>query len=78
MPLLLNVLRNANATDHKKLRWKAMECAGLIGQFCLFSTVGSRSNELLHQAIAVGRDVFKVDAKEFIELLMRIQSNVLL
>ncbi|KAI5991786.1 armadillo-type protein [Pisolithus marmoratus] len=30
MPLLLNVLRNANSADHRKLRVKAMECAGLI------------------------------------------------
>lgn len=30
MPLLLNVLRNANSSDHYKLRAKAMECAGLI------------------------------------------------
>ncbi|KAG0701167.1 ARM repeat-containing protein [Suillus ampliporus] len=30
MPLLLNVLRNANSADHYKLRAKAMECAGLI------------------------------------------------
>ncbi|KAH7909589.1 ARM repeat-containing protein [Hygrophoropsis aurantiaca] len=30
MPLLLNVLRNANSADHSKLRVKAMECAGLI------------------------------------------------
>ncbi|TDL15928.1 ARM repeat-containing protein [Rickenella mellea] len=56
MPLLLNVLRNANAVDHKKLRWKAMECAGLI-------------------AIAVGRDVFRPDSNELIELLMRIQNS---
>jgi hypothetical protein len=33
MPLLLNVLRNAeNAkAEHQRLRIKAMECAGLIG-----------------------------------------------
>lgn len=56
MPLLMNVLRNAgNAGDHKKLRWKAMECAGLI-------------------AIAVGRDTFRPDVAEFVELLMQIQS----
>ncbi|KAA1478264.1 ARM repeat-containing protein [Dentipellis sp. KUC8613] len=30
MPLLLNVLRNANGTEYRKLRAKAMECAGLI------------------------------------------------
>src|SRR5580692_4460998 len=31
MPLLLNVLRNANTSEYRKLRAKAMECAGLIG-----------------------------------------------
>jgi len=31
MPLLLNVLRNADGPDYRKLRVKAMECAGLIG-----------------------------------------------
>ncbi|GBE80930.1 Importin subunit beta-3 [Sparassis crispa] len=30
MPLLLNVLRNANTSEYRKLRVKAMECAGLI------------------------------------------------
>ncbi|PCH35440.1 ARM repeat-containing protein [Wolfiporia cocos MD-104 SS10] len=30
MPLLLNVLRNANSPEYGKLRVKAMECAGLI------------------------------------------------
>jgi vesicle coat complex subunit len=30
MPLLLNVLRDANDSSHHKLRVKAMECAGLI------------------------------------------------
>jgi hypothetical protein len=32
MPLLLNVLRNADGPDYQKLRVKAMECAGLIGK----------------------------------------------
>ena len=36
MPLLLNVLRNANGAEHKRLRWKAMECAGLIGNQILY------------------------------------------
>lgn len=35
MPLLLNVLQNANSVEYKKLRVKAMECAGLIGQSTL-------------------------------------------
>jgi len=35
MPLLLNVLRNANGADYRKLRVKAVECAGLIGKFSL-------------------------------------------
>ncbi|KAJ3715385.1 armadillo-type protein [Lentinula raphanica] len=30
MPLLLNVLRNANGAEYRKMRLKAMECAGLI------------------------------------------------
>ncbi|KAI0684888.1 ARM repeat-containing protein [Cytidiella melzeri] len=30
MPLLLNVLQNANTAEYDKLRMKAMECAGLI------------------------------------------------
>ncbi|EGO00640.1 hypothetical protein SERLA73DRAFT_166917 [Serpula lacrymans var. lacrymans S7.3] len=30
MPLLLNVLRNANSPNYRKIRVKAMECAGLI------------------------------------------------
>jgi hypothetical protein len=35
MPLLLNVLRNANTSEYRKLRAKAMECAGLIGMLFL-------------------------------------------
>ena len=35
MPLLLNVLRNANGPGYRKLRVKAMECAGLIGLFLM-------------------------------------------
>jgi hypothetical protein len=34
MPLLLSVLQNAKGSEYHKLRLKAMECAGLIGQFC--------------------------------------------
>jgi hypothetical protein len=33
MPLLLNVLRNADGPGYRKLRVKAMECAGLIGVY---------------------------------------------
>ena len=32
MPLLLNVMQNANGPEYRKLRVKAMECAGLIGK----------------------------------------------
>ncbi|KIJ25106.1 hypothetical protein M422DRAFT_193858 [Sphaerobolus stellatus SS14] len=55
MPLMMNVLRNAGP-EHRKLRCKAMECAGLI-------------------AIAVGRDTFRPDAQEFVDLLMRLQNG---
>ena len=37
MPLLLSVLRDADGPDFRKLRVKAMECAGLIGEFFLYS-----------------------------------------
>lgn len=73
MPLLLNVLRNANGVEHKKLRWKAMECAGLIGTFGLVIGAYVLCIDLI-AAIAVGRDMFRADAGEFVELLMRIQS----
>lgn len=72
MPLLLNVLRNADGADYRKLRVKAMECAGLIGAlFRLLLGIGSDS--IL--AIAVGPDVFRPDAKTLIELLLRIQRS---
>ena len=32
MPLLMNVLRNADKPEHQRLRIKAMECAGLVGE----------------------------------------------
>ncbi|KAF8521902.1 ARM repeat-containing protein [Hysterangium stoloniferum] len=56
MPLMMNVLRNAHGVEHRRLRCKAMECAGLI-------------------AIAVGRDTFRPDSQEFVELLMRLQNG---
>jgi hypothetical protein len=33
MPLLLDILYDANGTDHRKLNVDAMECTGLIGSF---------------------------------------------
>lgn len=36
MPLLLSVLQNAKGSEYHKLRLKAMECAGLVGEFHLF------------------------------------------
>ena len=32
MPLLLSVLQNAQGSEYHKLRLKAMECAGLVGE----------------------------------------------
>ncbi len=74
MPLLLNVMQNANGLEYRKLRMEAMECAGLIGTFPLvrFSRP-SHSSSLV--AIAVGRDVFRPDSRTFVELLMQIQSK---
>jgi len=73
MPLLLNVLRNADGPEHKKLRVKAMECAGLIGEFGIWNMV--RFLTVVCVAIAVGEEVFKPDAATFVELLVRIQST---
>ena len=36
MPLLLGILRSAEAPEYRKLRAKAMECAGLIGALFVF------------------------------------------
>ena len=44
MPLLLNVMQNANGPEYRKLRVKAMECAGLIGEFILIPSAGSLLN----------------------------------
>ncbi|KAL0960394.1 hypothetical protein HGRIS_005435 [Hohenbuehelia grisea] len=41
MPLLLNVLRNADGAEFRKLRAKAMECAGLIAIASLELTLPS-------------------------------------
>ena len=59
MPSLLNVLRNANGADYRKLRVKAMECAGLIGTSLLGGCVACGLPSCA--AIAVGRDVFCPD-----------------
>jgi hypothetical protein len=58
MPLLLNVLRNANGPDYRKLRVKAMECAGLIGSSSV-AILMIRSYAGSYVAIAVGRDIFQ-------------------
>lgn len=72
MPLLLNILQNAGGSEYRKLRAKAMECAGLIGRSsCDVASLITHERLI---AIAVGRDVFRPDANTFIELLMRIQS----
>ena len=74
MPLLLNVLRNANTSEYRKLRAKAMECAGLIGMLEISLPVCCTSL-IEFSAIAVGREVFRADAGAFVELLIRIQSK---
>lgn len=74
MPLLMNVLQNANAPEYKKLRVKAMECAGLIG-IALNILKFKPLTEQFYIAIAVGRDIFRPDASNFVQLLMRIQSK---
>lgn len=38
MPLLLGILRSAEAPEYRKLRAKAMECAGLIGALPVLSS----------------------------------------
>jgi importin-5 len=73
MPLLLDALENANGPDYRKLRQKAMECAGLIGKLA-FVTL-DRFVLIFVSAIAVGRDVFRQDSDRFVEALMRIQSG---
>jgi importin-5 len=74
MPLLLNVLRNADGPGYRKLRVKAMECAGLIGADFPSCTNFQQSQLIPMSAIAVGHDVFRPDANTFVELLMQIQS----
>jgi len=63
MPLLLNVLRNANGADYRKLRVKTMEYVALIG-VSLFAVLPS------HMAIAVGGCSFRLDADTLVELLI--------
>jgi hypothetical protein len=60
MPLFVNVLRNANGVDDRKLRVKAMECMGLIGtsfagHSCQMYSLPSPA------AIAIGRDIFRLE-----------------
>jgi len=75
MPPLLNVLRNADGPEYKKLGVKAMECAGLIGWFQSLYQTQSFLMYPLHPAIAVGRDIFRPDANMLVELMMQIQST---
>lgn len=73
MPLLLSVLENANSPEYRKLRVKAMECAGLIGEKMM--RIASLFWLIVFSAIAVGRETFRPDSRRFIELLMAIQSK---
>jgi hypothetical protein len=63
-----------NGSEYHKLRLKAMECAGLVGEFCVFLSI-VLSPLKVRLAIAVGRDVFREDSRKLCELLMQIQSK---
>ena len=76
MPLLLSVLQNAQGSEYHKLRLKAMECAGLIGGFCSIPSVLPSSD--VHSAIAVGRETFREDSRTLCELLMQVQSELII
>lgn len=76
MPLLLNVLRNADKPEHQRLRIKAMECAGLVGMYACDLSLSAFL--MFSSAIAVGRDVFRADSATLVELLIRIQSGSLI
>ena len=72
MPWLLDVLRSLDGVVFKKLRARAMECAGCVGQFpftCFLFTSHSLT------AAAVGVDVFRPDAHALVELLILIGSS---
>jgi importin-5 len=74
MPLLLSVLQNAQGSEYHKLRLKAMECAGLVGEFGLSPSASPSFN--VQSAIAVGRDTFREDSRKLCELLMQVQSEL--
>ncbi|KAH9167134.1 ARM repeat-containing protein [Lactarius sanguifluus] len=78
MPLLLNVLRNANTSEYRKLRAKAMECCWSHRYSLTISYQPSALLMLFSSAIAVGREVFRADAGAFVELLIRIQTDTML
>ena len=63
VPLLLNVLQNANGVDYRKLRVKTMEYAVLIC-VSLFAVL------LLHMAITIGQGIFHLDANTLVKLLI--------
>ncbi|KAL0577237.1 importin subunit beta-3 [Marasmius crinis-equi] len=53
MPMLLNVLRNADGPDYKKMRVKAMECAGLIAIAVGRDTFRPDANTLVESLIRI-------------------------
>jgi len=73
MPLLLNILRNANRSDSGKLIAKTMECTGLISLLLLVISIMCYLR--VYIAAAVGLDVFRPDATTLAELLVQIQST---
>jgi hypothetical protein len=57
MPLLINVLRNANQKEYRLLRGKAMECASLIGKFSISYLLGRLKETIMkfiHSQIFTG------------------------
>lgn len=73
MPLLLNILRNANRSDSGKLIAKTMECTGLISPSLFVVLIVRYLRAVI--AAAVGLDVFRPDAATLAELLVQIQST---
>ncbi|KAJ3747159.1 armadillo-type protein [Lentinula detonsa] len=70
MPLLINVLRNANGAEYRKMRLKAMECAGLIAIAVGREIFRPDSNVLVELLIRIQKSPFDPQDTQLSHYLM--------
>ncbi|KAJ8091013.1 importin subunit beta-3 [Marasmius tenuissimus] len=76
MPMLLNVLRNADGPEYRKMRVKAMECAGLIAIAVGRDTFRPDANTLVELLIRIQKSPIDVQDTQLPHYLMGTWAKV--